>query len=84
MSDLKNLPSLLEQRLALIADHEFRDRDAGAHLEALKSVSEEIFAIHGRLRGQIPPRLDHFLQNCSYDKALAFLKAEPNPCGCNS
>ena len=26
------------------------------------------------LRGQIPPRLEHFLSGCSYDKALDFIE----------
>ena len=37
-----DLAKLLEARIAVIADHEFRDRDPENHLEALKSVSEAI------------------------------------------
>ena len=70
----ENLAKLLRRRLEIIADHEFRDRDPEAHLDALRSVSEELVREHGSLRGQIPPRLEHFLGGCSYDKALAFIE----------
>ncbi len=73
MPDLAHLRSLLQRRIDLIADHEFRDRDAAAHLEALKTVSEEIMAEHERLRAQLPPRLNHFLTQASFSKALEYL-----------
>jgi hypothetical protein len=73
MPDLAHLRSLLQRRIDLIADHEFRDRDAAAHLEALKTVSEEIMAEHERLRVQLPPRLNHFLTQASFSKALEYL-----------
>lgn len=73
MSDLAHLHSLLQRRLVLIADHAFRDRDAAAHLAALKNVSEEIVAEHQRLRAQLPPRLNHFLTQASFSKALEYL-----------
>jgi hypothetical protein len=73
MSDLAHLRTLLQRRLDLIADHAFRDRDASAHLEALKNVSEEIMAEHQRLRTQLPPRLNHFLTQASFSKALEYL-----------
>ena len=78
MSDLASLRILLQRRLDLIADHAFRDRDAAAHLEALKNVSEEIVAEHQRLRAQFPPRLNHFLTQASFSKALEYLdSSEP-------
>ena len=67
------LASLLEKRLQVIADHAFRDRDPAAHLEALKEISEQIVAEQARLAPVTPPRLAHFLEGCSYDKALAFI-----------
>jgi hypothetical protein len=73
MPDLAHLRSLLQRRIDLIADHEFRDRDAAAHLEALKKVSEEIMAEHERLRAGLPPRLNHFLTQASFSKALEYL-----------
>lgn len=73
MSEYTQLRSLLQGRLDLIADHAFRDRDAAAHLEALKTVSEEIMAEHQRLRAGLPPRLNHFLTQASFSKALEYL-----------
>lgn len=70
---LDPLAHLLRQRLTLIADHAFRDRDPQAHLEALKGIFEEIQREHESLKGKIPPRLEHFLSGGSYDKALAFI-----------
>lgn len=75
MSDFANLRTLLQRRLDLIADHAFRDRDAAAHLEALKTVSEEIVTEHQRLRPELPPRLNHFLTQASFSKALDFLNS---------
>lgn len=75
MSDLANLRTLLQRRLDLIADHAFRDRDAAAHLEALKAVSEEIVAEHQHLRSELPPRLNHFLTQASFSKALDYLNS---------
>ncbi|MEM7146787.1 MAG: hypothetical protein AAF591_16765 [Verrucomicrobiota bacterium] len=69
------LATLLEQRLDVIADHAFRDRDPDAHLEALKSVSEEILAWHTRHHDQLPPRLEHFLAGSSYQKAQAYVQS---------
>jgi hypothetical protein len=70
---LDPLAGLLRQRLTIIADHAFRDRDPQAHLEALKGIFEEIQREHESLKGIIPPRLEHFLSGASYDKALAFI-----------
>jgi len=78
MSDLASLRALLQRRLDIIAGHAFRDRDAAAHLEALKNVSEEIMAEHQRRRAQLPPRLNHFLTQASFSKALEYLdSSEP-------
>lgn len=71
----EDLILLLRRRLQVIADHEFRDRDPAAHLDALRSVSGEISTWHEYHRGSIPARLDHFLTNCSFDKALKFLES---------
>ena len=72
---LQNLAGLLRRRLEVIADHAWRDRDADAHLEALQRVSEEIAQSHASLRGTLPPRLEHFMSGCSYDKALDFIES---------
>ncbi len=73
----QTLQTLLQRRLEVIADHAFRDRDPAAHLEALKTVSEELLAEQERLKGQLPPRLQHFLMQASYSKALAFISGLP-------
>ena len=72
--DLKNLAELLRRRIEIIGDHAWRDADAEAHLEALKNVSLEIEAAHQSMADQLPFRLNHFLERCSYDKALAFIE----------
>ena len=70
-----SLLALLEKRRAVIADHAWRDRDAATHLAALQEVSETLMAEHQRLRAQLPPRLQHYLTQCSYDKAAAWIES---------
>lgn len=70
------LAALLQHRTEVIADHAFRDRDSAAHLEALKTVSEQISQWHQTHCGALHPRLEHFLSGCSYDKALRFLESD--------
>ena len=72
-ADFSHLRHLLQHRLELIADHAFRDRDAAAHLAALQKVSEDLTAEHAKLRESLPPRLNHFLTQASYSKALEYL-----------
>jgi hypothetical protein len=67
------LHALLNKRLNLIADHAFRDRDADAHLEALKSVSTEIDNYVETHRSAFDAKLRHYLSNSSYQKALDHL-----------
>jgi hypothetical protein len=69
------LTELLRQRIAIIADHDWRDRDSAGHLEALKNVSEQISAWTAAHRGEADPQLRHYLANASYQKALAHLEA---------
>ena len=64
----------LRERLVVIADHEARNQNPAAHLERLKAASERIVQLQSQLPPNIPPRLQHFLDGCSYDKALAFLE----------
>ncbi|MGB8352507.1 MAG: hypothetical protein WCD79_01330 [Chthoniobacteraceae bacterium] len=68
------LASALRERLVVIADHEARKQDPAAHLERLKAASEMIVQLQSQLPPDISPRLRHFLDGCSYDKALAFLE----------
>lgn len=68
------LAQALRQRLAVIADGELRERNPPAHLENLKTASEEIDGLRAQLPREIDPQLRHFLDRCSYDKALAMLE----------
>ncbi len=69
------LLELLDRRRAVIADHAWRDRDAPAHLAALQEVSEAIVATHQDHGRTLPPRLQHYLTQCSYDKAAAWIRS---------
>lgn len=72
----RELASALRQRLATIADRAAYEGDSAAHFERLKAVAERIAALQSQLPAPVDPRLAHFLQRCSYDKALAFLEAQ--------
>lgn len=69
------LQTLLRQRLDIIADHSFRDRDPAAHLEALKDISEKITLYERTHRPSFDAKLRHYLTNFSYQKALDHLSA---------
>jgi len=73
-SPYRNLAEALRERIAVIADRDWYQRDPAGQLERLKAVSERIAAIGSALPAPLDPRLAHFLQRCSYDKALAFLE----------
>ena len=73
-SDYKTLESLLEGRLSVIADHAWRDRDAASHLAELQRISFAITAEHIQLKPKLPARLNHFLTQASYQKALDYLR----------
>lgn len=68
------LRALLEERLEIIADHALRDRDPEAHLARLREVSERLLAEHAKRRAELPLRLNHFLTQASYGKALDWLR----------
>lgn len=72
---ISELTALLRRRVAIIADHAWRDRDGAAHLEALKEVSEKISAWTLAHRIEVDAQLRHYLANASYQKALAHLEA---------
>ncbi len=74
-TDFTQLASLLRRRLEVIADSATRAADPDTHLRNLQNISEAILKEHQRLKtGHLPPRLDHFLTQCSFDKALAFIE----------
>lgn len=71
---LQELANCLQQRLDTIADTPFAKHDPAAHLDKLKEASEAVFEIQRDLEGRIPARLQHFLKQGSYNKALAFIR----------
>jgi hypothetical protein len=68
-----NLAQVLRERLALIRDEESR-RDQARHMARLRTVSDKIERLEQALPQPIDPRLAHYLQRKSYDKALEFLE----------
>lgn len=74
----------LRERESVIADHAWRDRDSAAHLQALIAVSHKITELASQWRSDpqqaLPARLNHFLEGCSYQKALAYLEGNNTAC----
>lgn len=68
------LAAALRERLAVIADRQHYERDPVGHLERLKSAAAAIDAMQRKLPADLDPKLAHYLQRCSFDKALAFLE----------
>lgn len=71
----RTLAEALRERLAVIADRPLRERDPARHLEQLKSASQQIALLQANLPKDASPQLVHFLDRCSYEKALAFLES---------
>ena len=67
------LAEALRERLKIIFDEESR-RDPKQHLKRLREISDRIETLAAALPQPIPPRLAHFLDRRSYDKALEFLE----------
>lgn len=80
-NDLRELQTLLEQRLAIIGDTALRDSDPEAQLSQLQRVSEALVEKHGEMKakGTVQARLDHFLSQCSYGKALEWIGDKLQP-----
>jgi hypothetical protein len=74
LAGFRELAEALRERLAVIADRDLYGRDPAAHLLRLQSASTRIVEIQGQLPTPLDPRLAHYLQRCSYDKALAWLE----------
>ena len=70
---MEELRQLLVRRIAVIADKELRMHDPELQLAQLREVSEAIMRWHELHRSNLSPRLDHYLTNASFDKALAFI-----------
>jgi hypothetical protein len=67
------LAQALRERLAVIRDEQSR-RDEAKHVARLKAISERIDVLGTHLPKPVDPRLAHYLQRKSYDKALEFLE----------
>ena len=67
------LAEALRERLKIISDEESR-RDPEQHVKRLREISDRIETLVNTLPQPIPPRLAHFLDRRSYDKALEFLE----------
>jgi hypothetical protein len=77
MEDTRHmLAEALRDRLNIIADEASR-RDPGKHMDRLRTVSQKIEALQATLPAPIDPRLKHYLERRSYDKALALLEGAP-------
>ncbi len=72
-NSIVDLVEALRERLALIHDEQSR-RDQEKHLARLQAVSEKIDRLQADLPQPVDPRLAHYLQRKSYDKALEFLE----------
>jgi len=70
---LNALAAALRERRSIIADEASR-ADAAKHMQRLQAVSEKIEAIQARLPQRSDPRLRHFLERRSYDKALEWIE----------
>ncbi len=70
---LADLTHTLRERLAIIHDEQSR-RDEQKHMARLRAVSEKIEQLQASLPQPVDPRLAHYLQRKSYDKALEFLE----------
>ncbi len=69
------LAAALRERLRIVSDEESR-LDSEKHMERLREVSEQISRLGASLPQPIDPRLKHYLDRCSYSKALEFLETE--------
>ncbi len=72
-----NLAQALRERLALIRNEESR-RDEAGHMARLREVSDKIDKLEQVLPQPIDPRLAHYLQRKSYEKALGYLEDQDN------
>ena len=69
------LAEALRARRRLITDREFYARDPAGHLTELQRVSERISEMAAALPSPAPPQLAHYLERCSYEKALAWIES---------
>jgi len=74
-NSLAHLGEALQERLAIIRDEESR-RDEAKHIARLRAVSEKIDRLQQSLPSSTDPRLKHYLDRKSYDKALEYLETQ--------
>jgi hypothetical protein len=67
------LAEALRERLRIVSDESSR-RNPDQHMARLHEISDRIESLAAALPQPIPPRLAHFLDRRSYDKALNFLE----------
>jgi hypothetical protein len=70
---LTSLKSALHERLTIIGDEGSR-RDVPKHMARLQAVSAKIEALQASLPASTDPRLKHYLERRSYDKALEWIE----------
>ncbi len=70
-----DLAAALRERISIIRD-EISRSDEQRHLARLRAVSEKIDRLQDALPKPVDPRLAHYLQRQSYEKALEFLERE--------
>ena len=69
-----DLAQALRERLEVIRDEASR-RDQAKHIGRLRDISEKIDRLQDSLPPSTDPRLRHYLDRKSYDKALEYLEA---------
>ena len=72
---LQALQQLLLKRLAIIGDRSIREHAPEQQLRLLAEVSDQISLWHTAHREKLPPRLNHFLTQASFNKALDWIKS---------
>ena len=70
---IADLKQALRERLAIIHDQGSR-RDEAKHIARLRKISAKIDQLQAALPKPVDPKLVHYLQRKSYDKALEFLE----------
>lgn len=73
MEKFEILLAALKSRIAIVADHDFRDRDPSGHLNAIRKEAENLDAVIRSLPAGLDPMLSHYLERQSYAKAIAWL-----------
>jgi hypothetical protein len=68
----QELAAALRERLKIISDESSR-HNPDQHMARLREISDRIESLAAALPQPILPRLAHFLDRRSYDKALEFL-----------